>query len=838
MSKSVSGHPVRSSESFEHNTLNPLLSLGILGLVLICLTIFFTSPLPNFSAPRWILLLEPTINANFVKEIWFGVDLPPASFSGERIVAFILGLFFVISSLFLGLFCTPLLKRTFKLNKLEIILFATGIGLILWSCIFLWLGLIGQIRIPTFQSSVGIILISGLYFVACRVFTKRKQALPKPPIAKRSSSEIGKDYLSTASNSRTDKLLLYCQFALLILFASFYVFSATQPIFEYDAVEYHVQSAREMFETGTIAFSPNNVYANMPLGVEMYYVAGFNIADNLGFSFDDTLRIGSLIGKTIITSFAYLTALALFAFGLRFLNSLRLGLWSAIAFLSLPGVFEVYVSGLNDCVLSFTLFMAFYLLLLKMQNYSNGANINCTTSLSNDILFFLLLGLFAGFALGIKYTGVVFVLIPAFLLGTLIHFFPRKFDVFFIKKSLVEVYNDSPSSESLYVQLEEKKIEDQQDSPLIENNRYIKATVLVVVFLLTALLVSGGWYIRNAVATGNPVFPLAYSVFGDKSGSWNESIDARWNKAHSSASFGANAIRTAIRSSLWQDDLASPFFLLLGTIGALALGISLKKLFQKKQIGSEGFFISILTLLILYWAGWFFMTHRLVRFLLPAAPLAAVLIGCLITRGLTLPSRLAKSAVFVSTLLCLLYSSLLIDLLGQGRMAPLQALERDPYRFTAASIYFNEHPELFVNASQTSNNSLPTKKLLLIGEAKAFMYRIPILYSTCWNDSPLIPLLDDCVERDSKGQIISVTDRTRLLKNIHQAGVEFILVDFSELARFRSRGNYGFNNPEIDERLFLSLLNAQIIVPYSVPELKNDQSNAVQIFKVYSSSNG
>ena len=63
-------------------------------------------------------------------------------------------------------------------------------------------------------------------------------------------------------------------------------------------------------------------------------------------------------------------------------------------------------------------------------------------------------------------------------------------------------------------------------------------------------------------------------------------------------------------------------------------------------------------------------------------------------------------------------------------MAPLQALERDPYRFTAASIYFNEHPELFVNASQTSNNFLPTKAAA-IGEAVTFMYRIPILYSTC-----------------------------------------------------------------------------------------------------------
>ena len=60
------------------------------------------------------------------------------------------------------------------------------------------------------------------------------------------------------------------------------------------------------------------------------------------------------------------------------------------------------------------------------------------------------------------------------------------------------------------------------------------------------------------------------------------------------------------------------------------------------------------------------------------------------------------------------------------------------------------------------------------------------------------------------------------------------MVDFSELSRFRSPGNYGFNNPEIDENLFTLLLKADVIVPYKAPELQDGDSNDVMIFSVCS----
>ena len=830
MSKFDPNRAIRRSETVGQKACRPLLGIGLLVLVVLCLSVFFAFPLPNSSAPRWALLLEPTINSEFINEIWFGVDLPRAPFTGERFIAFAFGLLFVVSSTFLGLFFSPLIKSTFKSNCLETAIFATGLGLTLRSCIFLWLGLIGHARVPTFQCSVGIFIAFALFsFFFCKGEKSRKN-MSNVPVFRFSSWTDVKRFFSSAAQTPTDKFYLCVQLILFALFSSFYAFSATQPIFEYDAVEYHVQSAREIFETGRIVFSPNNVYSNMPLGVETFYVAGFNMAQNLGFGQDDVLRIGSLIGKTILTSFVFLTALALLAFGLRFFRSGAGSMWAAIVFLSFPGVFEVFVSGLNDGVLCFTLFATLYLLFVRAQNLSHAQNGTSTTF--DTISHAVLLGFFAGFAMGIKYTGVVFVVIPACVLEFLIERFPQRYKFLFGENRTRDSQNDrvianvgdARNPENTQEQLRSFK-------QTLRRGRRRNLALIAVVFVLTVLLVSGGWYLRNAIAAGNPTYPLAYSLFGDKSGTWNNDINVRWKNAHSSSSFGIKAMGTALSVSLWKDGFSSPFFLFYGVLGVVALGVVLRSSFSKNKLGTEKLLICVWVLVLLFWGCWFFTTHRLARFLLPVLPLVATFVGSLIAAGLTFPSRVVKATVFVATLTCLLYSGLMIDMLGQGRMAPLRALERDPFRFTKESIYFNEHPELF-ETSVSSDTSL--KKLLLIGEAKAFMYRVPILYSTCWNDSPLIPLLDGFVKKNDKGQIVDVTDPHKLCANLRKAGIEFILVDFSELSRFRSPGNYGFNNPEIDENLFTLLLKADVIVPYKAPELQDGDSNDVMIFSVCS----
>ena len=118
-----------------------------------------------------------------------------------------------------------------------------------------------------------------------------------------------------------------------------------------------------------------------------------------------------------------------------------------------------------------------------------------------------------------------------------------------------------------------------------------------------------------------------------------------------------------------------------------------------------------------------------------------------------------------------------------------------------------------------------------MGDAKACAYHVPVLYSTCWNNSPLVSIINEGVNRDANGKITGVFNADAIKNAFVASDVAYISVDFRELARFRSDGNYGFNNPEIDENLFLMLMQAGIIEPFSPDELNNDIAST-QVFKV------
>src|SRR5205823_573772 len=40
------------------------------------------------------------------------------------------------------------------------------------------------------------------------------------------------------------------------------------------------------------------------------------------------------------------------------------------------------------------------------------------------------------------------------------------------------------------------------------------------------------WLLKNAVFTGNPVFPLARSIFHERAGIWDDDGAARWQEGH------------------------------------------------------------------------------------------------------------------------------------------------------------------------------------------------------------------------------------------------------------------------------------------------------------------
>ena len=79
--------------------------------------------------------------------------------------------------------------------------------------------------------------------------------------------------------------------------------------------------------------------------------------------------------------------------------------------------------------------------------------------------------------------------------------------------------------------------------------------------------------------------------------------------------------------------------------------------------------------------------------------------------------------------------------------------------------------------------------------------------------------------RDNEGHIVKITNSHRIIQSLVKANIMAIYVDFGELARFRSPGNYGFRDQDINESLFEMLEHAGVIVPVKSKEIVGDSPN-------------
>ncbi len=90
------------------------------------------------------------------------------------------------------------------------------------------------------------------------------------------------------------------------------------PPYEFDVVEYHLQSAKEFYQQGHIGFNDHNIYINMPLGLEMHSLAAMSLING-----KDGWWLGGLIGKSVIGWHSLLAAMLVG--GLRRASRTRVG---------------------------------------------------------------------------------------------------------------------------------------------------------------------------------------------------------------------------------------------------------------------------------------------------------------------------------------------------------------------------------------------------------------------------------------------------------------------------------------------------------------------------------
>ncbi|MBI3914006.1 MAG: glycosyltransferase family 39 protein [Chloroflexi bacterium] len=224
--------------------------------------------------------------------------------------------------------------------------------------------------------------------------------------------------------SRFEKFL--AGFSVLVLGIGF-LFALTPPV-AWDEQVHHLVQAKAAIELGRIASPPDILYFSFPSLGEMLFLAAMMLK-------------GDIAAQLIHFGYLLLLLGALFSFASRRFNSSVA--WLAVAVLvSVPSFLLVSTRAYVDVALAFYAFAAFSAMIIARE--------------SNNWRWYAFTGVFAGMAMGVKYTGAI-VPLAIFLL-------------------LLRPFNFRR----------------------------------LAIYGVAGMLVAIPWYLRNLVFTGNPVYPFFF----------------------------------------------------------------------------------------------------------------------------------------------------------------------------------------------------------------------------------------------------------------------------------------------------------------------------------------
>lgn len=307
-------------------------------------------------------------------------------------------------------------------------------------------------------------------------------------------------------------------------------------------------------------------------------------------------------------------------------------------------------------------------------------------------------------------------------------------------------------------------------------------------------LIVAPWLIKNTIATHNPVYPLAGNLFPEEERTADQI--QQWNRAHQVPSnaegnkYSVGQLTSGISTFLGRSPWAG---MTIVPLAIVALWIAPRRLSLPLAI-----------LLAVCWIVWWGFSHRLERFLIPAIPLGCLLAGLGAQR--ISESSLGRYALRTWLILGLLCGFTLANQPDSIRLAPwiFVSLESLRESYTSEAIaYLNEHAQ-------------PGDVVLATGDAEMFYLQPPVLYHTCFDDPPLGPLVG-----------MTATERRRWLD---ERNIQWVYVDWTEIERFRSPGNYGFPD-EVTRELFAEMVDQGVLLPSDF-ELGNPEKPAVVIYRV------
>lgn len=497
--------------------------------------------------------------------------------------------------------------------------------------------------------------------------------------------------------------------------------------FGYDILEYHLQVPKEWFDAGKIHFLEHNVYANFPFNAEMLYL--------LAMTLKHDPHEAIYLSQMIHASFTILFVVAIWVFTRP--AGLKQATFSTLAAGTCGWL--VYLGPLAYVEMGM-LFTGVVALGLIWQIGRNKAP--CDSPIRTAILVGLLLGLCGGF----KYTALAMIAAPIILMAMMV----------FIRKT-----------------------------------KFFKAILATLIMGGMCLAAMSPYLVRNVIWTGNPVFPLAYNLFGGKG--WDANLAQRWKEGHSPRE-EEKPLPARLEKLYWaglQNPLANAF---------IADHYKAKGDFERaSEIGDPPPLMDLptfgFTLLILPWLIFFTRRQGLNDWLLLMIFIVQTLVWLLATH---LQARFLVPWLIVLPFL----TGRSADAFGWGKFHPgillitgLVLLAtglnfHETYRRYYDQTHFRHEPidwfgrhNLFIKGKIPGSDYLgivnenPAARTLLIGEARPFYIKGTAIYTTVFNRNPLATAMEKKL-RGVKDYIFEIRP-------------DFVYVDWLDILRL-SR-TYGFD---------------------------------------------
>ncbi|MDZ4687647.1 MAG: hypothetical protein SH850_21460 [Planctomycetaceae bacterium] len=526
------------------------------------------------------------------------------------------------------------------------------------------------------------------------------------------------------------------------------LFGSLSPSTDFDVNEYHLGGPKEWFLAGRIAFLEHDVYTSFPFLTEMLLLAGMVIHGDWFH--------GALAGQLVLMLFAPLTALGIYCLGRRWFSPLA-GSLGALVYLTTPWVFRMSIIAYAEGGLTAYTCGALVVGLIAMDRLRHRTDQTVPRDAWTPIL---LTGLCAGGAMACKYTGLVMAVAPW-------------------------------AAALMIVAARSNAI-----APL---SRLRSVLFTSVVFFAGVLAMVGPWLVKNFVETGNPVYPLGYSVFGGRD--LDDALAEKWRNGHARPNKGSvvGEVRDLFVKTFdvaTVNDWTNPLVFAFAPLAFLWPG-------ERRR----GYLLWGLTAWL--FLCWWLFTHHLDRFWLPLLPSACALAGVgaasLVCHGRVGRAEMddARSARTADTAVAhkpSVIGYMAIAVLVVGWVYNLGFCSTGLVGYNAGLTDLNyardyvsrmTGPEIAWLNAALDDGTLPREtKVLCVGEAELFHARFPYVYNTVFDRSIFEEWCGEPGEGPSKERPLRSAEAIRQTLASH--GITHVFVNWSEVIRYRQ--TYGYTD--------------------------------------------